>query len=585
MKKIIKALIFVIMLFVATSVKADNLVIVSKNGESYFEGLGPITVKHVRGNESIYAFCLDSIKPFVSGTTYSNTLPINDIPNAKVKNVFLRSYIAGLGNEKNEYGISNTDLYLVTQMAVWHAAHGSNHDKGGYEEKIYGSWLDANSLRRNAFNSLVAAENEKNSLNDIKLNLEDVTLHLSEDEKDYVSDGITVSGPNYLTYTVTASKGSCILYNGKCLETQNVEFGKEFNLVVNNDGSNNISATATVKATKVLTYLDFNMLTPLYEGAPAVTPDGARVTHEDGFISDGQRIGVAVPSYSEFTGEITGKVVVEEDKKTPTDEVKKVEIKVCKSDDCDVESQITVRELVKDKDSNVIYSPVDSWTAKSGEVHKVDLKIDTFYRIEDSLDSEATAIYIKVTTDGEVKLCNIKDKDINTADCENITNDIFEIKGSEIIINDCSDKKEEATLTISKKDFTTGKEIPGAHLQIFRVVDGKKGEEPVYEWISTEEDYIIKGIEPGEYILVETIPAPDYDPSMIILGEPTTEYKFNIVEGKQTKIDVYNDLKTIDVKVTDVPNTGISTKAYIIGGFVMLVGAGTIVIAKKKENM
>ena len=287
-------------------------------------------------------------------------------------------------------------------------------------------------------------------------------------------------------------------------------------LKVKNDGSKELTVSATIKSTNVLVGYDFSMFTAIDKnGKPFIKSNGEpnndevlyyyngkAIVDDDGTPINGgvQRLGVLVTSYRVLEQKITAKVVTN----APTKhETKEVEIKICTSNECEIESDITVRELVKDNDFGFIYFDIDSWNAKSGDVHKINVKVDTFYRLEDSLSDEAIAIYFKVTESGEVKLCNIKNKDLDTAECDNIESDYFEIvNNNEIVINNCVDKEKEGTGIVKTDDNSN--------------------------------DTIVQ------------------------------------------------DIETSNI---EVPNTGITTSAYIIGGLVMLVGAGTVVIAKKKENM
>lgn len=132
---------------------------------------------------------------------------------------------------------------------------------------------------------------------------------------------------------------------------------------------------------------------------------------------------------------------------------------------------------------------------------------------------------------------------------------------------------------ISKKDFTTGEEIPGATLQILDE-NGK----PVYqngeklEWVSGNEPHYIEKLPVGKYILVETITPNGYKEGMVIDGIVTSKYNFEIKDNSLVKIDVYNE-------VMKTPNTGIDiSSTYIIGSMIMLMGVGTITLAKRKEK-
>lgn len=128
---------------------------------------------------------------------------------------------------------------------------------------------------------------------------------------------------------------------------------------------------------------------------------------------------------------------------------------------------------------------------------------------------------------------------------------------------------------ISKKDFTTGEEIEGAHLQIL-----DKNGVVVEEWISGDEPHYIEKLAVGEYTLIETLPAEGYQEGMIVDGMLTTAYKFEVKDNMLLKIDVYNEV------LTNVPVTGMNVSAtYVAGSMVILAGLGTITFARRKEEM
>ena len=206
------------------------------------------------------------------------------------------------------------------------------------------------------------------------------------------------------------------------------------------------------------------------------------------------------------------------------------------------------------------------------EAHKVKgLIVDKIYFIRETVapegyDKLTTEIYFIVNSDGKAVVCNLEDAK-NKGICTKASE-------SEILaIKNYPSKTTTTKVVITKLDVTNGDEIPGAHLQIL-----DENGNVIIEWISTEEPYVIEGLEPGKYILVETLPADDYNVEMIIQGQRTSRYEFEVTENGTTKIDVYNEL------LVGVPKTGINVSAsYVIGGLVMLIGAGTVVVAKKKE--
>lgn len=161
-----------------------------------------------------------------------------------------------------------------------------------------------------------------------------------------------------------------------------------------------------------------------------------------------------------------------------------------------------------------------------------------------------------------------------------VTNEIsFEVK-AETGIQTVKMENDITKVMISKKDFTTGKEIPGATLRILNT-DGS----PVYqngkalEWVSTSEPHYIEKLPVGKYILVETLPAEGYKEGMIVDGMLTSKYEFEVKDNNLLKIDVYNE-------VMEVPNTSIDVSStYVIGGLAMLIGIGTITLSRKKIEL
>lgn len=66
-------------------------------------------------------------------------------------------------------------------------------------------------------------------------------------------------------------------------------------------------------------------------------------------------------------------------------------------------------------------------------------------------------------------------------------------------------------VVIGKTDIVTGEPVIGATLQIFPVdEEGNLSEEPLHEWVTTEEDYLIERMAEGNYILREFIAPAGY---------------------------------------------------------------------------
>lgn len=95
-------------------------------------------------------------------------------------------------------------------------------------------------------------------------------------------------------------------------------------------------------------------------------------------------------------------------------------------------------------------------------------------------------------------------------------------------------------LDITKSDATTGKELPGATL----VLTDKDGN-VIEEWVSTDTAHRIVGIEPGDYVLTETIAPEGY--------LVATSIEFMVEEtGDVQKVDMKDDYTKVDISKTDI---------------------------------
>ena len=204
------------------------------------------------------------------------------------------------------------------------------------------------------------------------------------------------------------------------------------------------------------------------------------------------------------------------------------------------------------------------WTSEEGKNHLINgLIIDKIYRLQETVaptgyDKLTNDIYFKVNSNGRVTTCKA-DVVKSNGTCEAIsTDELLNIKNYPTKVEIKTGK-----VVVSKKDLTNGNEVKGAHMQI-------------------DKPYEVQ-LNIGKYTLVETLPAPNYKQDMIINGNRTSKYSFEITKDNITKIDVYNEM---NVKIIDTPITGMSVSGlYFIGGLVTLAGTSVVVYAKKKENM
>ena len=133
---------------------------------------------------------------------------------------------------------------------------------------------------------------------------------------------------------------------------------------------------------------------------------------------------------------------------------------------------------------------------------------------------------------------------------------------------------------ISKRDITTGEELPGATLQIIDE-DGNV----VEEWVSTDEAHFIEGklIAGKEYTLRETIAPDGY--------EIASEIKFTVnTDGSVTEVVMYDEhtpeLEIPPTVTIDTPNTGVSAdnsaEFYLVAAAVVV--AFGMVICKRNDK-
>lgn len=98
---------------------------------------------------------------------------------------------------------------------------------------------------------------------------------------------------------------------------------------------------------------------------------------------------------------------------------------------------------------------------------------------------------------------------------------------------------------ISKKDLATGEELPGATLQIWSLADDGKKKELICEWVSEDKPRYLEKLPIGDYVLVETIPAPGY--------VTAAEVKFSILDdGEIQKAEMLDDVTKVLVSKKDL---------------------------------
>ena len=168
----------------------------------------------------------------------------------------------------------------------------------------------------------------------------------------------------------------------------------------------------------------------------------------------------------------------------------------------------------------------------------------------------ATDIEFEVFADGTIKIRNVD----STAVSDN---------GYPLIVMVDDTTK----VRISKQDVTTGKELPGATLQII-----DENGNVVEEWVSTNEPHMIEGklIAGKEYTLKEIIAPEGY--------EIANEIKFTVnADGTVTEVVMYDEL----TPKTDTPYTGDNHSdfaAFALMGASLIIFLVLIISRKKNDD-
>lgn len=142
---------------------------------------------------------------------------------------------------------------------------------------------------------------------------------------------------------------------------------------------------------------------------------------------------------------------------------------------------------------------------------------------------------------------------------------VIVIKDGDMLEVTCVNKPTE--MVFSKQDFTTGKELEGAHMSVAEKETGKV----IDEWVSTKEPHQIKYLVEGkEYILTEKIAPKEYE-----IAESIT---FTAKDGN--KIVMKDKLKPKTPQTGDETNVGLWATLALGAGAVL---AAAILLKKRKD--
>ena len=227
-------------------------------------------------------------------------------------------------------------------------------------------------------------------------------------------------------------------------------------------------------------------------------------------------------------------------------------IKIKKIDSTTKKALEGAKLVIVDEDDNVVSTINDeecSWTSEDDYVTFMGLPVGTYYIKE----LEAPEGYTLI--DNPVEFTIEEDGNVVTSKEENLSDD------SIIVVENKLTK-----VDISKQDATTGKELPGAHLQILDEDDNV-----VKEWISTDTPHRVEGLKAGRYKLKETIAPSGYQKT-----ETTVEFVI-YSDGKTEQVVMKNE----PIKVY-VPSTAKDVSMMLsIGGITFVMIAGILFLYKE----
>ena len=231
----------------------------------------------------------------------------------------------------------------------------------------------------------------------------------------------------------------------------------------------------------------------------------------------------------------------------------KTSIKIKKIDIDSKEALSGAKLEIINKDGEVVKTIDDfecSWTTTDDYITIEGLPIGTYYIKE----VEAPSGYVLLKNPVEFTIN--KDGTVTTSKKENLSDDSIIVVANEL-----------TKFYISKQDATTGKELPGATLQIIDS-DGNV----IEEWVSSSEPHYVEGLPVGNYKLKEIIAPEGYQKTEQMVD-------FSVKADGSTK----NVVMTNEVVSVNVPNTmrNVSVFMYIFGFTLVIVST---VVLLYKEN-
>lgn len=128
-----------------------------------------------------------------------------------------------------------------------------------------------------------------------------------------------------------------------------------------------------------------------------------------------------------------------------------------------------------------------------------------------------------------------------SSDAELVYSTVYAGQDKDKIILSQDFHNDKTKVSVSKKDVTTGEELPGCLLDIYPVIDGKIQKDTLVDsWMSDEVPHMIEGLVVGqEYALVERMPADGYTTANVVY--------FTVQDTAEIqKVEMFNQLSEVE---------------------------------------
>ena len=544
--------------------------------------------------DGVYVYCIEADK---------NTIP-DDTPmsfDAEIEDAGL-AYIVANGFPYKKFGFDDETAYGITQTAIWlyyQIEYGVKCPKlanivdsnGRRIDDYNGGSNPEHSSRKKIdkvwelYNAAKKAKKAGDVTPKITTTVANKTLTLSAGT--LLSEEVTVNLKNATTYKVTADNNAIIVDSNGNKKTS-FKSGEKFRVKLENAGNTattvNVTITTEGTTNKVYSYKSRQNSTLQKVVYGAVAPEIITITSKLKFtyepkINEVEFSKIDATTNKELPGahlevrDANGNLIEAWVSTNETHFIKlqpgKYKLTETIAPDGYVLSTETIEFEVKadgttskvvmkntPKDKSVEFSKIDATTNKELPGAHLEVRDANGNLIEAWVSTNETH-FIKLQP-GKYKLTETIAPDGYVLSTETIE---FEVKvdgtTSKVVMKNTPKDK---SVEFSKIDVSTGKELPGAHLE----VRDSKGN-LIEAWVSTNETHFIK-LQPGKYTLKETIAPDGY-----ALSTETIEFEVK-VDGTTTKVVMENKPYVI-VPPTDLDA---SQTIMIMGG--LLLGLGFVMI-------